>query len=42
MLFREIVSTYSDTQMRHKFTLCGQTADIFNSKAGGKYNIHGA
>jgi hypothetical protein len=36
MLFRETVAVYCENHMGHTDTLCGQNAEIFIAKAGGK------
>jgi hypothetical protein len=40
MLFRETVAVYCESHTEHTDTLCGQNAEIFNAKAGGKCNYH--
>jgi hypothetical protein len=40
MLFREAIAVYYETHTKHIYTLCGQTAEFLNIKAGGTYNNH--
>jgi hypothetical protein len=38
LLFREIISVYSENRTKHVNTLCGQNAECFNVKVHGTYN----
>jgi hypothetical protein len=40
MLFRESVTVYYETRMKHSNTLCGQNAELYYVKASGAYSNH--
>jgi hypothetical protein len=40
MLFRETVAVYCENHTEHTDTLCGQNAEFWYVKAGGKYTNH--
>jgi hypothetical protein len=40
MLFKGIITVYSENHMKPMNTLCGQKAELLNVKAGGTYNYH--
>jgi hypothetical protein len=40
MLFKEIISVYSENNVKLINTFCGQNAELLNIKAGGTYNYH--
>jgi hypothetical protein len=42
MLFKEIITVYSENNTKLINTLYGQNAEILNVKAGGTYNYHSA
>jgi hypothetical protein len=40
MLFRQIITVYSENYMDMINTLCGQIAEFMNIQAGGTYSYH--
>ena len=40
MLYREMNAVCSQTQTKHKNTLCGLKVEFFNDKPGGTYGYH--
>jgi hypothetical protein len=40
MLFGETVAVYCENRMEYTDTLCGQKAEFWYIKAGGKYTNH--
>jgi hypothetical protein len=42
MLLRETVAVYCEKRTEHTNTLCGQNAEFWRVKAGGKYSNHWA
>jgi hypothetical protein len=40
MLFGETVAVYCENHTEHTDTLCGQNAEFWGVKAGGKYSDH--
>jgi len=42
MLYREIIAVCSQIQTKHINTLCGQSVEYMNVKAGGTYSDHWA
>jgi hypothetical protein len=42
MLFKEIITVYSENHTKHINTLCGQNAKLQTAKAGGTYTHYWA
>ena len=42
MLYREIIAVCSEIHTKHINTLCGQSVEFVNVKAGGTYSDHWA
>jgi hypothetical protein len=40
MLFNEIIAVYSESHIKPINTLCEQSAELQNIKAGGTYSYH--
>jgi hypothetical protein len=38
MLYREIITVYSQTHIKHINTLCGQNVELLSVKPGGTYS----
>jgi hypothetical protein len=39
-LFKEIIAVYTENQMKHINTLCGQSVELLNVKVCGTYSYH--
>ena len=42
ILYREIIAVCSQIHTKHINTLCGQSVEFLNAKAGGTYSDHWA
>jgi hypothetical protein len=40
--FKEVIPVYPENDTKPINTLCGQSAELLNVKAGGAYNYHSA
>jgi hypothetical protein len=40
MLFKQMISVYSENHMKPINTLCEQNAELLTDKAGGTYSYH--
>ena len=40
MLYREIITVFSEIHTKHINTRCGQNVELLNVKPGGTYNNH--
>ena len=40
MLYKEIITVFSQIHTKHINTLCGQNTEFLNVKAGGTYSDH--
>jgi len=40
MLYREIITVWSQIHTKHINTLCGQNVELLNVKPGGTYSNH--